>query len=139
MTTIHHTHHHRLKGESPRYPSPWTQAISSNDINLHPSPIPTPLISLSLNNSRTHLPHLQDRIPSEERDTSLSPSPPSHSTSLPRTPKTESFVLAPSPDGTRTKLAAERDKAGHIEYKLKLDAPSGGERFERLVTQLRWR
>jgi hypothetical protein len=36
------------------------------------------------------------------------------------------------------KLAAERDKEGHIEYKLKLIDPSP-ERFERLVTQMMWR
>lgn len=36
------------------------------------------------------------------------------------------------------KLAAERDKEGHIEYKLKLIEPSP-ERFERLVTQMMWR
>ncbi|WWC73898.1 uncharacterized protein I206_107870 [Kwoniella pini CBS 10737] len=37
-----------------------------------------------------------------------------------------------------TKLAAERDKAGYIEYKLKLIDPTS-ERFERLITQLMWR
>ncbi|KAJ9119177.1 hypothetical protein QFC22_003669 [Naganishia vaughanmartiniae] len=36
------------------------------------------------------------------------------------------------------KLIAERDKIGHIEYKLRL-LPSGPERFERLTTQLKWR
>jgi GTPase len=36
------------------------------------------------------------------------------------------------------KLAAERDKDGHIEYKLKLIDPTP-ERFERLVTQMMWR
>ena len=36
------------------------------------------------------------------------------------------------------KLAAERDKEGHIEYKLKLIDPSQ-ERFGRLVTQMMWR
>ncbi|KAL1412575.1 hypothetical protein Q8F55_000322 [Vanrija albida] len=36
------------------------------------------------------------------------------------------------------KLAAERDKEGHIEYKLKLVEPSP-ERFQRLVTQMMWR
>ncbi|WWC92614.1 uncharacterized protein L201_007573 [Kwoniella dendrophila CBS 6074] len=38
----------------------------------------------------------------------------------------------------KTKLAAERDKAGYIEYKLKLIDPTP-ERFERLVTQMMWR
>ncbi|WVQ84790.1 hypothetical protein IAT38_006947 [Cryptococcus sp. DSM 104549] len=36
------------------------------------------------------------------------------------------------------KLAAERDKVGFIEYKLKLIEPTA-ERFERLVTQMMWR
>jgi GTPase len=36
------------------------------------------------------------------------------------------------------KVAAESDREGFIEYKLKLIDPSG-ERFERLVTQLMWR
>lgn len=36
------------------------------------------------------------------------------------------------------KLAAERDKEGHIEYKLKLIDPSP-ERFGKLVTQMMWR
>jgi hypothetical protein len=36
------------------------------------------------------------------------------------------------------KLAAERDKEGHIEYKLKLIDPSV-ERFGKLVTQMMWR
>jgi hypothetical protein len=36
------------------------------------------------------------------------------------------------------KLAAERDKDGHIEYKLKLIDPTP-ERFEKLVTQMLWR
>ncbi|WWC66084.1 uncharacterized protein I303_108706 [Kwoniella dejecticola CBS 10117] len=38
----------------------------------------------------------------------------------------------------KTKLAAERDKGGFIEYKLKLIDPTP-ERFERLITQLMWR
>ncbi|KAK8849823.1 hypothetical protein IAR55_005159 [Kwoniella newhampshirensis] len=37
-----------------------------------------------------------------------------------------------------TKLAAERDKMGYIEYKLKLIEPTQ-ERFEKLVTQMMWR
>ncbi|KAK4686789.1 hypothetical protein P7C73_g3331, partial [Tremellales sp. Uapishka_1] len=40
---------------------------------------------------------------------------------------------SPSP-----KLAAERDKEGHIEYKLKLIEPSQ-ERFEKLTSQMMWR
>ena len=49
-----------------------------------------------------------------------------------------------SPSGSRLspalppKLAAERDKEGHIEYKLKLIEPSP-ERFGKLVTQMMWR
>jgi GTPase len=44
-------------------------------------------------------------------------------------------VLTPAP---APKLAAERDKEGHIEYKLKLIDPTP-ERFEKLVTQMMWR
>lgn len=46
--------------------------------------------------------------------------------------------LAPCSPATAPKLAAERDKEGHIEYKLKLIEPSPV-RFERLVTQMMWR
>lgn len=46
-------------------------------------------------------------------------------------PSIRSPVLPP-------KLAAERDKEGHIEYKLKLIDPSP-ERFGKLVTQMMWR
>jgi hypothetical protein len=46
--------------------------------------------------------------------------------------------LAPQISGGTPKLAAERDKEGHIEYKLKLIEPSA-ERFEKLVTQMMWR
>ena len=35
-------------------------------------------------------------------------------------------------------MAAERDKDGHIEYKLKLIDPTP-ERFDKLVTQMLWR
>jgi GTPase len=50
---------------------------------------------------------------------------------LPTGTGNESPVLPP-------KLAAERDKEGHIEYKLKLIDPSP-ERFGKLVTQMMWR
>lgn len=43
-----------------------------------------------------------------------------------------------TPTGIVPKLAAERDKDGHIEYKLKLIDPTA-ERFDRLVTQMLWR
>ncbi|WVN87439.1 uncharacterized protein L203_102619 [Cryptococcus depauperatus CBS 7841] len=84
------------------------------------------------------------------------PTPPS---SDPATPPTlsssqalrewEERLCNPSSDATRhqlvrakrlptPKLAAERDKAGFIEYKLKLIDPTP-ERFEKLVTQMMWR
>ncbi|BEJ11709.1 hypothetical protein CspHIS471_0201690 [Cutaneotrichosporon sp. HIS471] len=46
-------------------------------------------------------------------------------------------ALVPSARGL-PKLAAERDREGHIEYKLKLIEPSP-ERLARLVTQMLWR
>ena len=67
---------------------------------------------------------------------------------LPRTSNGTDDVLRPlTPDSTptsqntnsaRPRLSAERDHAGHIEYKLKLIDPSP-DRLERLVTQMLWR
>jgi hypothetical protein len=58
-----------------------------------------------------------------------------HALVQPRAPPSPLPVLTPAP---APKLAAERDKEGHIEYKLKLIDPTP-ERFEKLVTQMMWR
>lgn len=48
-------------------------------------------------------------------------------------------LLYPQPLGRGSpKLSAERDRDGHVEYKLKLIDPEP-ERFDRLVTQMMWR
>lgn len=161
---------HRRSGESPRFPSPWQEALTKPDVNVKISPTPSPFLngsgeeqllpvqSISRNskwcghNTETMIPI--DRIFDQIGQTSCSqiPSPLStatsssatlhhHISSTPPTafPSQQSLIISPSEDGSITKLIAERDKTGHIEYKLKLDAKVGGERFERLVTQLRWR
>jgi len=187
---------HRHSGESPRFPSPWQQALSDPSINVKVSPIPSPFLTAATTERRslddaawigakggkTDLGRSDDEItaggslssisddeaglhpfheglersgraPSSSSYTSTTPSvnlsspptprtPPRHSPHHPpihHYPSGQSLILSPSRNGSTTKLVAERDKTGHIEYKLKLDAKVGGERFERLVTQLRWR
>jgi hypothetical protein len=66
--------------------------------------------------------------------------PPNLNTSPAHTGSIQAQLLAPG-NGSPIlppKLAAERDKEGHIEYKLKLIDPSA-ERFGKLVTQMMWR
>lgn len=53
-------------------------------------------------------------------------------------PNTNALVPVRGSPVLPPKLAAERDKEGHIEYKLKLIDPSQ-ERFGKLVTQMMWR
>jgi len=188
---------HRHSGESPRFPSPWQQALCDPSINIKVSPIPSPFLTAtttkrpSLDSTtawvgakpgKTDLSRSDDEItaagslssisddegilrssheqhersnraPSSSSYSSTTPSlnlsfhsipqtPPSYSSDhspIHHHPSGQSLILSPSRNGSTTKLVAERDKTGHIEYKLKLDAKVGGERFERLVTQLRWR
>jgi hypothetical protein len=188
---------YRHSGGSPRFPSPWQQALSDPSINIKVSPVPSPFLRASTstkNGDQTTGRRFSTSFSEDERGDSLSstseddglgnptdrdlsdgshqpitnsfssctsiasttsltfspisPStPPSmtrtrmiHTSSpLPNYPSQQSLILSPSKNGRTTKLVAERDKTGHIEYKLKLDAKVGGERFERLVTQLRWR
>ena len=142
----------------PRRPSPWhglAHSLSSTSIGCRrmssgsvprystPTPpesiylLPTPPQSsyiLTTKPSRTATP---TKARSGSRTPALGPSGPAggkldndqgilHSTPLTPT----------SPN--RPRLCAEHDKAGHIEYKLKLLDPSP-ERFEKLVTQMLWR
>lgn len=126
-------------------------AVLPTDIPRRPSPWHDIAHSLST----TSLP------PTSRCDSTTSlPTPPS---SDPSTPPSQTPVLSasqafkeweerlsqPDSDATRhqlvhpkrsptPKLAAERDKMGFIEYKLKLINPTT-ERFERLVTQMMWR
>lgn len=55
-------------------------------------------------------------------------------------PRTTRAAISPWTDPTRPSdhLHPETDESGNIEYKLKLVSPSS-ERFEKLVTQLKWR
>lgn len=159
---------HRYTGESPRFPSPWQQALSDPSINIKVSPIPSPFLT-AVGGASSRIPlrepiednRKQEESRSEDDEdpetgarsfmSSLSgtSSTSASSIELPWTPtlttpphpfrSQQSLILSPSRNGSTTKLVAERDKTGHIEYKLKLDAKVGGERFERLVTQLRWR
>ena len=156
----------RHAGESSRFPSPWQQALSDPSINIKVSPIPSPFLTAIAGSSvKTPLKDpvddavRQDDSRSDDDDeqesgarsfmsslsgtsyTSAYSTDPPWSTSSPPYPlrSQQSLILSPSRNGSTAKLVAERDKTGHIEYKLKLDAKVGGQRFERLVTQLRWR
>lgn len=112
-----------------RRPSPWHEIAH----NLSATAVPTNTTTLSK---------------SPERERTPSPTPLSASQALREReallPLTDSSVrryhlVRPSPRPAPVpKLAAERDKEGHIEYKLKLIDPTP-ERFERLVTQMMWR
>ena len=115
-----------------RRPSPWHEIAHS----LSSTPLPSLRTRRSSSSSVIKTP--------EEVDTDIQ-SPLSSSQafrewelrlSLPDAPVTRHH-LSPRPSSI-PKLAAERDKEGHIEYKLKLIDPTP-ERFERLVTQMMWR
>lgn len=127
----------------PRRPSPWHEiAHSLASVSPHPSTPPyTPPTDTS-----SHV------VPSSlESDSALSASVGSsialreweRALAAPDSDVTRHALVVPS-DGSPLllpsvpKLAAEMDKAGHIEYKLKLIEPSA-DRFERLVTQMMWR
>ncbi|XAO22045.1 hypothetical protein I312_100808 [Cryptococcus bacillisporus CA1280] len=136
--------------------TPGPSAINSptmlpTDISRRPSPWHDIAHSLST----TSLP------PTSRCDSTTSlPTPPSSDSSTPPSQgpalsasqafrEWEERLSQPDSDATRhqlvhpkrsptPKLAAERDKMGFIEYKLKLINPTA-ERFERLVTQMMWR
>lgn len=141
--------------EITRRPSPWheiahslsaTPAISrrasSPQVTIPPSPINIDQTSdasgtIALSSSQA-LREWEERLMSPESDVyrhQLVHPPASNSGPTRQT----QFVVRPhSSPALPPKLAAERDKEGHIEYKLKLIEPSP-ERFERLVTQMMWR
>lgn len=125
--------------------------VLPTDISRRPSPWHDIAHSLST----TSLP------PTSRCDSTTSlPTPPSSDSSTPPSQgpalsasqafrEWEERLSQPDSDATRhqlvhpkrsptPKLAAERDKMGFIEYKLKLINPTA-ERFERLVTQMMWR
>lgn len=85
------------------------------------------LLESSSHARRHHLIH-PSTLPSGDTAT---PSPSPHPHPALRHTASNGSLSAP-------KLAAERDKDGHIEYKLKLIDPTP-DRFERLVTQMLWR
>lgn len=151
------------RSESPRLPSPWQRAIATSKVVplLSPSPL---ALDYTTPQSTNNLPgELQNAnsVPSEERSANDPPpallsrsSSTAHSDSLGSSSFTadpemqsrlwssgvsESLILSPEAAATgTTKLAAESDRVGHIEYKLKLNT-SGADRFEKLTTQLKWR
>ncbi|UOH84451.1 hypothetical protein LQV05_001252 [Cryptococcus neoformans] len=124
-----------LPTDIPRRPSPWHDiAHSLSTTSLPPT---------SRCDSITSLPTPPSSDPS---------TPPSQISALSASQafrEWEERLSQPDSDATRhqlvhpkrsptPKLAAERDKMGFIEYKLKLINPTS-ERFERLVTQMMWR
>lgn len=140
-----------------RRPSPWHEIAHSLSATAVPS-----VTTVTRRRSSACLPATAGAsIPHARQGSSPSPSPPLSSSQALR--EWEARLSQPSDDGrairhhllhpspspklqssylsavlSPPKLAAERDKAGHIEYKLKLIEPSV-DRFERLVTQMMWR
>ncbi|WVF68317.1 hypothetical protein IAT40_003082 [Kwoniella sp. CBS 6097] len=103
------------------YPEPssnttpsWSYSSSSSLTCHTPSPPPSPSTSQALKDWEARLSHPQPTVTRHRLDSSQLHRHGQH------------------------KLAAESDKFGFIEYKLKLTDPTN-ERFERLVTQLMWR
>lgn len=143
-------------GDIPRRPSPWheiahslsaTPVISRRASSPHVAPIPTPITIDQSPNTASGSPGLstsqalrewEERLLSPESDVQRHQLV--HPPSSTPTPTLQAHLLVSSRGSPALppKLAAERDKEGHIEYKLKLIDPSP-ERFGRLVTQMMWR
>lgn len=122
----------KLTSDSPRRPSPWHELAHS----LSSTPIPTLKTCRSSSTSVFHTPAEIEPDPLSPLSSSQALREWEARLSLPDAPVTRHH-LSPRPTAV-PKLAAERDKEGHIEYKLKLIDPTP-ERFERLVTQMMWR
>ncbi|WVW87144.1 hypothetical protein I302_109201 [Kwoniella bestiolae CBS 10118] len=129
-----------LPTDIPRRPSPWHEVAHS----LSTTSLPPRRSSVSLSSSATSVNATEPNTPP---DVSISANGGSlaHSVSSQALREWDERLSKPSSNISRhqlipvkTKLAAERDKAGYIEYKLKLIDPTP-ERFERLITQLMWR
>lgn len=153
------------RSESPRLPSPWQRAIATSKVVPLLSPSPLALDVMTTRKSMTSLvSELQkdEMTPMEDvaapdelppallsRSTSTAHSDSLGSSSFTSDPEmqsrlwssgvSESLILSPEAAASgATKLAAESDRVGHIEYKLKLNS-TGVDRFEKLTTQLNWR
>lgn len=139
------------ESESPRQPSPWQSHSSSSSPqrHLYRTP-PTPTTpSARLPRRASYL----DRLAIEACAT-VSPSPPSSSLSLagngigvgPVGSSETLLALSLEAEALRFEgggwrdegLVPEVDELGHIEYKLKIVAPTPS-RFQKLTTQLKWR
>ncbi len=122
----------KFTSEIPRRPSPWHKLAHS----LSSTPLSTLKIRRSSSTSIAQILDDGDAEPSSALSSSQALREWEARLSLPDAPVTRHH-LSPRPSAA-PKLAAERDKEGHIEYKLKLIDPTP-ERFERLVTQMMWR
>lgn len=118
----------------------------ARDGGYTPSPSPSPALSTS-----QALRDWEERLKSPESDAKRHqlvhppPTPNSYAYGYPQShPNQYPYPTRSSPAGSSPvsalppKLVAERDKEGHIEYKLKLIDPTP-ERFGKLVTQMMWR
>jgi len=135
------THVPSLAIPESRHPSPWHEvAHNLSETSILPPPgrrhsTPTPPIPVSIPSTE---PELED----DPLSTSQALRNWERLLALPDSDFRRHQLIHPSPipapHRPAPKLAAERDKEGHIEYKLKLIDPTP-ERFERLVTQMMWR
>ncbi|GAA6042783.1 hypothetical protein JCM8097_007476 [Rhodosporidiobolus ruineniae] len=128
-------------GESPRLPSPWlARSAGSSPSPLSLNSIPsTPEDALSAQHTlvrrQSSLEHLAllDGLGEDFDSLSLSSG---RKRSLSSSPPGAGVGDEPVPLGA---LQPEVDHQGHIEYKLKLLAPTSLHRLEKLRTQLKWR
>ncbi|KAK0544711.1 hypothetical protein OC846_005240 [Tilletia horrida] len=113
------------RSQSPRMPSPWTSRLSTS-LDRTPSPL-----SLSSNSAAD-----QPGTSRSRRNTSASTT----TTAVIQTPQEHHAILLNSQQHSPSlaPLNPEQDTIGNIEYKLKLLPPTR-DRFNRLVTQLKWR
>ncbi|WWC95610.1 hypothetical protein V866_002475 [Kwoniella sp. B9012] len=122
-----------LPTDIPRRPSPWHDVAHS--LSTTSLPPRRPSVSLS---STTSVNGTEPNTPPDVGSLVQSVSSQALREWDERLSKPSSNISRHQLIPRQTKLAAERDKAGFIEYKLKLIDPTP-ERFERLITQLMWR
>ncbi|KAK6908677.1 hypothetical protein L486_01673 [Kwoniella mangroviensis CBS 10435] len=123
-----------LPTDIPRRPSPWHDVAHS----LSTTSLPPRRPSVSLSSSTTSVNGTEPNTPPDVGSLAQSASSQALREWDERLSKPSSNISRHQLIPRQTKLAAERDKAGFIEYKLKLIDPTP-ERFERLITQLMWR
>ncbi|WVQ66260.1 uncharacterized protein L199_004439 [Kwoniella botswanensis] len=122
-----------LPTDIPRRPSPWHDVAHS----LSTTSLPPRRPSVSLSSSTTSVNGTAPSTPTDIGSLIQSSSQALREWDE-RLSKPSSNISRHQLIPRQTKLVAERDKAGFIEYKLKLIDPTP-ERFERLITQLMWR